>query len=145
MLHSRCFPGTRFTWNTSKCIFKLHERKNGRSSFTIKFVSKFSLFFKCRGQRERLSISKLTCCSKSMVLMAWRQGRIIMGNPTATDIINPTRIISVTRLDGKFISTFPAMLSVKLTYPKKPTWRGNQTRCLGKRKEGEINMGELVF
>lgn len=58
---------------------------------------------------------ELTCCSKSMVLMAWRQGRIIMGNPTATDIMKPTRIISVTRLDGKFISTLPAMFSVKLT------------------------------
>lgn len=58
---------------------------------------------------------ELTCCSKSMVLMAWRQGRIIIGNPTATDIMKPTRIISVTRLEGKFISTLPAMFSVKLT------------------------------
>lgn len=59
--------------------------------------------------------SRLTCCSNSMVLMACLQGRIIMGNPTATDIMKPTRIISVTRLEGKFISTFPSMVSVKLT------------------------------
>ena len=62
-----------------------------------------------------LIVLKHTCCSKSMVLMAWRQGRIIIGNPKATDIMKPTRIISVTRLDGKFISTLPSMFSVKLT------------------------------
>ncbi len=65
---------------------------------------------------ENLGLCKtVTCCSNSMVLIACLQGKIIMGKPTATDIMKPTRIISVTRLDGKFISTFPAMLSVKLT------------------------------
>lgn len=55
-----------------------------------------------------------------------------MGKPTATDIMKPTRIISVTRLEGKFMSTLPAMVSVKLTYPKKPTWResSGQTRTV---------------
>lgn len=54
----------------------------------------------------------LTCCSNRRVFRACLHGRIIIGNPTATDIMNPTRIISVTRLEGKFIRTFPAMASV---------------------------------
>ena len=38
-----------------------------------------------------------------------------MGKPTATDIMKPTRIISVTRLEGKCMSTLPSVASVKLT------------------------------
>ena len=39
----------------------------------------------------------------------------LMGKPTATDIMKPTRIISVTRLEGKCMSTLPSVASVKLT------------------------------
>lgn len=58
---------------------------------------------------------ELTCCSNNSVFRACLQGRIIMGKPTATDIMKPAWIVWVTRLDGKCVSTLPAILSVKLT------------------------------
>lgn len=60
-------------------------------------------------------VPSFCCCSNSSVFKACLQGRIIMGKPTATDITKPTRIISVTRLEGKCISTLPVVASVKLT------------------------------